>query len=263
VPKLQTVALLAACCVLSGCARRYRVDGLVLRTDPAARSVTVSHRDIPGYMPAMTMPFRVRRARELAGLKPGMRVSFDLAGGYARRIRVRQASTGDIKLPEPVGRIAIGAPVPDFTLTDQTGRSVRLSDFRGRMVAIDFIYTRCPLPEVCPRLSANFARLQRRFGQRLVLLSLTLDPQYDTPAVLTEYARIWGANPSGWHFLTGSRPEIERIAGGFGMVYWPEEGSIVHTSQTGLIAKDGTLAAVVEGSTYQAGQLMDLIESLL
>jgi len=248
---------------LAGCAKHYRVDGIVLKADPAARTLTVSHRDIPGYMPAMTMPFRVRRAAELTGLRPGMRVRFELAGGETRRVRVVQQDTGGITLPEPVAKVAVGEPMPDFALIDQQRRTVRLSDFRGRVVAVDFIYTRCPLPEVCPRLSANFARLQRRFGARVLLLSITIDPQHDTPPVLAGYAKIWKADPDGWRFLTGSLEEIERVAARFGLVYWPEEGSIVHTSQTGVISRDGRLAAVVEGSTYQAGQLLDLIGSML
>jgi protein SCO1/2 len=235
----------------------------VLKTDPAAGTFTVSHRDIPGYMPAMTMPFRARRAAELKALHPGMRVRFELAGGAARHIRPQKQGTGDIQLPEPAGRVAVGEPMPDFALLDQQGRTVRLSDFRGRVVAVDFIYTRCPLPEVCPRLSANFARLQRRFGGRVELLSITIDPQHDTPPVLSGYAKIWGADPEGWRFLTGDIREIERVAGRFGLVYWPEEGSMVHTSQTGVISRDGRLAAVVEGSTYQAGQLIDLVGSMV
>ena len=248
--KLKITRFALTCCIsaslTAGCAKRYRVDGLVLRADPARATLTVSHRDIPGYMPAMTMPFPVRKPAELAGLRPGMRVRFDLAGGKARHIRVERASTGDIQLPAAPAPVAVGQAMPDFTLTDERGREIRLSALRGQVVAVDFIYTRCPLPEVCPRLSANFARLQRRFGARLTLLSITLDPQYDSPAV-----------------LAGDLREIEKIAARFGLVQWPEEGAIVHTSQTGVIARDGTLAAVVEGSTYQAGQLLDLIESLL
>jgi protein SCO1/2 len=246
-----------------GCAKRYRVDGLVLKVDPPARSLVVSHRDIPGYMPAMSMPFRVRNPEQLRGLAPGMRVQFELSGGYARRLRPRAIETGDLKLTPPAGRIDPGRPMPDFALTDQQGRTVRLSDLRGRVVAVNFIYTRCPLPEVCPRLSANFARVQKRLGSRVALLSITIDPRHDTPARLAEYAKIQGADPDGWRFLTGDPGEIGRVAGLFGMIYWPEEGSIVHTSRTGVIARDGTLAAMVEGSTYQAGQLMDLIDSLL
>ena len=247
---------------------------MVLRVNPERRSVTVSHRDIAGYMPAMAMPFAVPHAKDLSGLTPGARIHFELVvgrhGSYMRRIRVTRGATeglgddgNELRLVRPGGTLSPGTRVPDFLLTDQLGRNVHLSDFRGQVVAVNFIYTRCPLPDVCPRLSANFARLQRRFRERLgrglVLLSISIDPQHDTPEVLQGYGKIWGANPEGWRFLTGGTREIRQVAERFGMVYWAEEGMLAHTSDTGVIARDGRLAAIVEGSTYAVSQLGDLI----
>jgi protein SCO1/2 len=232
---------------------------MVLRVDPAAQTMLVSHHDIPGYMPAMTMPFQVARAADLDGLRPGARIEFRLAGGRARDVRLL-AQRSDVPVPAAANKLAPGAPVPDFELIDQQGRPVRLSAFRGKTVVVNFIYTRCPLPEVCPRLSANFARLQRRFRpDDVVLLSITLDPQYDTPATLAAYGKIWKANPEGWRFLTGTTEQIRKIAGGFGIVYWPEDGSLTHNSQTAVIRSDGSLAALVEGSNYPVPQLIDLV----
>ncbi len=257
-------------------AKRFHGEGVVLRVDPAAKTVMISHRAIPGYMDAMAMQFQAADAREIAGLKPGEQVKFDLvvSGKSSRIERIgtmgKDAIEDDgekVKLPEPREKLAIGAPVPDFHLTDQAGEDARLSDFKGKVVAVNFIYTRCPLPEVCPRLSANFARVQRRFGERMgkdvVLLSLTLDPQYDTTATLAAYAKIWKAEYRGWRFLTGSEEEIGRVARAFGMVYWPEEGLVAHTSETGVIGRGGDLAALVSGSSFTAAQIGDLIASEL
>ncbi len=271
---MPRATLLAVLLLATGCARRFPVRGMVLALDPAGGAVTVSHRDIPRYMPAMTMPFRVKRPADLAGLAPGAEIEFELvarkSGSYIERLRriggaaVIEDQGDRIALPPNPDRIEIGAPMPDFTLTDQLGRAVRLSAFRGAVVAVDFIYTRCPLPDVCPRLSANFARLQSRFGERmprdLVLLSVTIDPRYDTPEVLLGYARIWKARPDGWRFLTGPDGEIETVARRFGMHYWPEEGLITHTSQTGVIGRNGKLAARVDGSSFAPMQLGDLIQ---
>ncbi len=180
----------------------------------------------------------------------------------AEHIETR-APTETLRLPAPPEKLAIGAAVPDFSLIDQTGTPVRLSRLRGKVIALDFIYTRCPLPDVCPRLSANFARLQRRFEKHLgadfVLISITIDPQYDTPAILANYAKLWKANPIGWRFLTGDPGEIEHVAANFGMQYFPEQGSMTHTSQTAIVARNGTLAAVVSGPAYAVSQLGDLI----
>jgi protein SCO1/2 len=157
-------------------------------------------------------------------------------------------------------------PVPDFQLINQSALPIRLSELAGRIVAVNFIYTRCPLPEVCPRLAANFAHLQKRFRQRmgkdLVLVSITLDSQYDNATVLADYAKRWGAG-QGWQFLTGDSAEIQRVASEFGLVYWPEDGLLTHTSQTGIIDRDGRLAALIEGSSYEEDQLGDLIAQQL
>ncbi|MGH9661920.1 MAG: SCO family protein [Bryobacteraceae bacterium] len=271
-----TAAIATAALILAApaCARRMPVRGMVLRIEPGRHTVVVSHQKIPGYMDAMVMPFRVRRAAELDGIEPGAQVEFDLVvrKGTSHIERVRRGARretrlapDDAPLPDPPEKLAIGALAPDFALTDQLGRPVRLSGFLGQVRVINFIYTRCPLPEVCPRLSANFARLQRRFQSRpdLVLLSITLDPDYDTPDRLRDYATIWKAAPERWRFLTGAHDEVRRVAGGFGMIYWAEEGLVTHTSQTAVVSRDGRLAALVDGASYQVTQLEHLIEEQL
>ena len=254
-----------ACLLFASCARHYRAQGIVLAVDRPNQTVTISHRAMPGYMDAMAMPFRAGPAEHLDQLSPGSRIEFQLQVGRksstVRHIRVQQTGVAGIVLPKAEGRVAIGDPVPDFTLTDQDGRAVRLSDFRGQLIALDFIYTRCPLPDVCPRLSANFARLQKRFGGKIVLLSISLDPEYDTQAVLTEYAQRWRADSQTWRFLTGSTDDVRRVAGRFGVVYWAEEGAITHTSSTAIVDRSGRLRAVVEGSSFTSQQLIDLVEA--
>jgi len=172
---------------------------------------------------------------------------------------IRPGGAPDAVLPAPAEKLAIGSVLPDFPLIDQDGRALRTGDLRGKVVAIDFIYTRCPLPDVCPRLSANFALLQRQFRDRapdsLVLLSVTVDPDFDTPAVLAAYARRWAAGPA-WRFLTG---DVAPLAAALGEIYWAEEGSIGHNSTTSIIGRDGRLAAQVEGSNYRPDQLVHLI----
>ena len=246
-------------------AKTYAVDGIVVAVDPAARTILVSHRAIAHYMPAMLMPFRAENAAELAGLYPGVRIQFDLAvtKGQAVARGIRKTGAPDAALPAPQEKLEMGAALPDFQLTAQDGRMVRTADLRGKVVAIDFIYTRCPLPDVCPRLSANFALLQRQFrdqaGERLVLLSVTVDPDFDTPAVLAGYARRWAAGPA-WLFLTG---DVAQLAAALGEIYWADEGSIGHNSTTSIIGRDGRLAAQVEGSNYRPDQLIHLIERQL
>lgn len=228
--------------------------------------MVVAHRPIDNYMPAMTMAFRVGREVDLAKLTPGTRVAFELKvgkhGSLAEKVRAI-ASLNDLKLPErPSTEVLIGQKMPSFSLTDQSGGTVALSDFLEKVVVVDFIYTRCPLPDVCPRLSANFASVSKKLrGRDVEFLSITIDPQFDTPAVLTEYARRWQAGEA-WKFLTGTPQQIQQVAGLFGLVYWPEEGSITHTVATAVIGRGGTLAAKIDGAGYRPDQLLALIESV-
>jgi protein SCO1/2 len=254
--------------VLASCAKRYQLQGLVLEVRPAEQSVVVSHKAIPGVMPAMAMPLRVATPRDLAKLVPGSFIDFQLARSTARRIRIRTAANEieqdgrRVALDPPSDRLSIGQLMPDWTLVNQHNEKVSLSDFRGKVVAIQFLYTRCPLPEVCPRLAATFSRIQRRFpgrmGKDLILLSITLDPNYDTPEVLSRYAKLWRPQ-LGWHFLTGTEAGIRFVANRLGLIYWPEEGVITHNSTIGLIGRQGRLAALVEGLSFDVQQLGDLI----
>ena len=259
---------------LHGAPRRYSGRGLVLAVDLNARTITVSHDQIAGFMEPMVMTLKVADPKLLNGLARGARIYFRLAVERDRSIldhvlRVSADPVDPAKWQEPVvSRVTpIGEPVPDFRLTDQAGNPVSLSQFRGKVVVVTFIYTRCPLPDYCPRMTANFSALRQRFtlfmGKDLVLLSVTFDPEHDTPQVLLEYARARGANIQGWHFLTGTKQEITRVAGLFGLEYWPDQGLFTHNLQTALVDRGGRLAATVEGKDYTAAQLGDLVERLL
>jgi protein SCO1/2 len=260
---VRKIGLLAYVFALTGCARHYHATGIVLSVNGPANEVTISHRAIPNYMPAMAMPFRVSHSADLATISPGARVRFDLRASKSStrvtKLRIDSGPPPDFKIPKPEHAVAVGEEVPDFSLIDEQGRPTRLSDFRGRLTALEFIYTRCPMPDVCPRLSANFALLQKKFGRDLVLLSITIDPDHDTPGVLREYAQRWRANPSIWHFLTGEPDEVRRVADYFGLIYFAEEGAITHTSKTAVIGADGHLIALLEGSSYTARELVDLV----
>jgi len=207
-------------------------------------------------MPAMTMEFRARNPVEFAKLRPGSRIQFNLRNGQAERVKIVSArfDPKEVDLSQAPPLPEIGQPIADFQLTNQQNRPTRLSDFRGKLVAINFLYTRCPMPEVCPRLTASFASLQRRFaGRPLALLSITLDPKFDTPGVLAAYAKT---NAARWSFLTGDTAPVARQ---FGMLAWAEEGVLIHNSTTALIDPRGNLAALVEGSNFRLEQLAALV----
>jgi protein SCO1/2 len=265
--------------------QEYPVTGLVLRVDRASNTFSASIQAIPGFMRAMVMPFEVRHSKELDGLVPGATVDFTLViarhSSYAERIRIVRyqsieqdpMAANRLKLLTQVTgtarekAIAVGEVVPNFRLTNQEGRPVTLSDFRGRVVAINFIYTSCPLPNFCLRIANNFGVLHRRFtaqlGRELVLLTVTFDPVHDTSEVLAQYAARWGARAATWHFLTGSVPDVRRVCHLFGVDFFPDDGLMSHTLHTALIDRQGKLVANLEGNQFTADQLGDLTETVM
>lgn len=269
----------------SRAAEPISVSGMVLQVDLPHKTFVVSCQKIPGYMAAMTMPFEVRETKELDGLAPGMNVDFTLAeekdSNFAERIHIRRYESVEqdpliarrLKLlnqlshPSTAKTLDIGRPVPDFTLTDQVRRSISLRQFSGKVIAINFIYTSCALPNFCFRNSNTFGVLQKRFkekmGRDLVLLTVTFDPQRDGPEVLAKYAKTWKADPARWHFLTGSVPTIQRVSNLFGMDYFPDEGLMNHSLHTAIVDRQGRLVANIEGNQFTAEQLGDLVQNVL
>lgn len=157
--------------------------------------------------------------------------------------------------------------MPDFRLTDQQRRPVALSALRGKVVAINFIYTSCALPNFCLRIANNFAVLQKRFkaqlGRDLVLLTVTFDPVHDTPEVLAQYASRWNADPATWHFLTGPVRDVQRVCHLFGVDFFPDEGLMNHSLHTAIVDRQGKLVANLEGNHFTADQLGDLTAAVL
>jgi protein SCO1/2 len=281
-----TVVVLAVLAAASGQAadREFQVRGMVLRVDASSRTMIVSHEKIAGLMDAMTMPFDVREGEDLRGLAPGAVVEFTLVIGettsHATGITVRRYESVEqdpvtarrLALLKRVAGMAskpldVGARVPDFTLTDQTGRPMSLASLSGKVVAVNFIYTRCALPQFCLRVTNNFGVLQKRFarelGRDLVLLTVTFDPERDTPQVLARYADQWKADAKTWRFLTGETNAVRRVCGLFGVDAFVDEGLINHTLRTAVIDRRGILVASVEGNRHTPEQLGDLVQTAL
>lgn len=267
--------------------REYPVTGMVVSVNRPQRTVTVSHQAIPGLMGAMTMPFEVRDASELAGLEPGLVVAFtlrmDRSTSHAENLRIVRYENVEqdpfnasrLKLltdlaakGNPSTRmVMVGETVPDFHLIDQRQRPVSFSQLRGKVVVVNFVYTTCALPNFCLRLANHFGVLQKRFarqlGRELVLLTLTFDPVHDTPDVLARYASQWKADPDTWRFLTGPQAEVERACALFGVHAFSNEGLLDHSLHTAVIDRGGRLVANIEGNQFTAAQLGDLTASVL
>lgn len=255
------------------------VQGRVAGFSEDHTTVIVEHEDVPGYMPAMTMPFSVQDPSELEGLRVGDAVRFRLV------VRAEQSWIEQVEhLPEdalPLHPAAEGRPtldaqdgtptlevgdvVPDFQLTDQDGEPLRLADYRGRTLVLTFIYTRCPVPDFCPLMSRNFQRLQAELeaasAEQVQLLSISFDPEHDTPEVLRDYATRYTDDLTNWTFATSSPAEIGRATTLFGVFTEEAEGQIVHNLTTALVGSDGRILKLWRGNDWKPAAVLAALKS--
>jgi len=273
-----SLALTVALACASGCGsgRTYTLTGQVIAIDSARREITIRHRDIPGFMSAMTMPFKVQNPALLEGRQAGDLITATLVVSKTESHLSSIVSTGHAPLPDagfPVfstGKLEPGGAVEDADFTDQFGRHQRLSDWRGKTLAITFIYTRCPLPDFCPRMNKQFAALQTEvesepaLKQRVHLFSITLDPDFDTPPVLAAHASRAAADSAVWTFLTGTTSAVDRFAAQFG-VYVVREGNdaagVTHNLRTVLVGADGRLLKIAAGADWNPAELVEVIRN--
>ena len=268
------VALLAIIAACSG-GRGYELRGQIVAVDPARQELTVKHEDIKGFMPGMTMPFKVRDGRAMAGRTPGelirARLVIEGAAGYLESITV----TGRAPLtdPPPLPRVDVlqpGDAIPDTPLVDDSGRARRLAEWRGQVLAVTFIYTRCPVPDFCPAMDRRFAEAQKAISGddglrgKVHLFSVTFDPAHDTPAVLAAHAKKLGADPEVWSFLTGERADVAGFAGRFGVTVAAGAAGtdeIMHNLRTAVVDANGRLSTILSGSDWTADTLVAALRS--
>jgi protein SCO1 len=247
--------------LLSGClskTKHFDLKGQVLDKKPATNEITVNHEDIPGFMSAMTMSYSVKDKTGFQQVEPGDVIAADVITAkngneyWLENIRITDASGRKTIKPATVHRLDIGERVPDLTLVNQDGKSFRLDDFKGKAVLITFIYTRCPMPTFCPRLSGQFAKIQNDLAKTPVdfakthLVTISFDPKYDTPPVLRKYGLAYLDNdPAGfshWDFASAKEGDLRKIADAFGLEYFEEDNQIAHSMVIVLMSPEGTVA---------------------
>jgi len=247
--------------LLSGCqskTKHYDLKGEVLDKNPATNEITVKHGDIPGFMPAMTMSYSVKDQNGFQQVEPGDEITADVITANNRNeywlenVSITDESGRKTIKPGTVHRLDIGDHVPDLTLVNQDGKSFRLGDFKGKAVLITFIYTRCPVPTFCPRLSSQFAKIQDDLTKtpgdlaKTHFVTISFDPKYDTPPVLRKYGLAYLDNdPAGfshWDFASTNPGDLRKIADAFGLEYFEEDNQISHSMVIVLISPEGTVA---------------------
>ena len=252
----------------------FAVKGLVRRVDPENALVHLEHEAIPGYMEQMTMPFDVKDTNELSGLLVGDAVSFRLrvtdAEGWIDqivkipldRVALKPKPRPPVRVTRVVESLKVGDPIPDYPFTNELGQAIRLHQFRGQALGLTFIFTRCPYPTFCPRMSAHFAQACQQLLARTEgptnwhLLSVSFDPDYDTPAVLKAYAEGYGYSPSRWSFATGAMIDIDAITEQLGMFFAPDGSFFSHNVRTVVLDARGRVQRIFAGNDWKVADFV-------
>jgi protein SCO1 len=261
--------------------RSYEARGIIRGFAPDRRSIDIEHEDIRGFMPSMTMPFAVRDSKQISGMQIGDAISFRLTvtDNDSWIDQIRKISDSEVRLPVSTATSKGGSPVDDsprlregdmmpaFELTDQNGGRITLQTFRGHPFVLTFIFTRCPIPNFCPLMSRNFADLQKAVQDgsgalaQTRLLSISFDPEFDTPQILETYANHAQADLKIWTFATGEKSKVENLTRSFSVYVQAEGGTISHGLASALINEDGRIAKIWRGNGWTPSEVISEIKA--
>lgn len=266
-------------------AKRYPFKGKVISVDKTAKKAKIDHEAIPGYMEAMAMDFPIHADWVWGDLTPGSAVHAELVVDPTAKDPYWLENIGIVAAPDPNNPIQpveerfpqIGKPVPEFTLTNQDGKRISPRDFRGKALAITFIYRECPLPDYCIKMSQHFSDLANQLRDdaelkdKVRLLSISFDPERDDPAKLRQYGEGYLGNAAKpdftiWQLAVGNDAEVKKIADFFGLVYKIDENNrtqIVHNLRTAVISPDGNVAKIINGNEWTPGDLLRELKATL
>jgi protein SCO1 len=288
---LQLMAALLVCCTFSACKpagsadkvaetkidpKRHPLTGEIIKADAERLTLLVKHDEIPGYMPAMTMEFAVTIG-DVLNAHEGQRIRAEMVQRDDGEIALEKiwpvdavadatvgAAGGALRQDTSIrGRRAyreVGENLPDFALYDQTGKVVSAARFRGKQIMLNFIFTRCQVAQMCPLSTANMTATQRKAKEAGVkdieFVSITLDPEYDTPGVLLTYAKQRGIDTTNFSFLTGPESAIKDLLTQFGVLAEFEGSILKHTVSTMLIDAQGKIIWRVDGSQWSPDEFV-------
>jgi protein SCO1/2 len=253
------------------------LKGEVVAIDTIKMRVTISHQEIPNYMMAMTMPFKVKDPALLRVAQVGDSVQGTLAVTHTESWLETLTVIGNSTPPNTLTAddvefrrlFKVGEPLPDFSFTNQDGKRVKFSDFRGKVLVFTLIYTRCPLPDFCIRMSDYFSRIQKALNNnpalagRWHLMSISFDPKNDTPAVLKRYGRNYGADFSTWDFVVDKISTIRQLGDGLDLTFYDDEGGLIaHNLRTVLIDRQGKLVQVIKDNEWKPDDVAKRIREL-
>ncbi|MET0752296.1 MAG: SCO family protein [Pyrinomonadaceae bacterium] len=263
-------------------AKRYPLKGKVVAVDRTKKEATIAHDEIPGYMDAMTMPFPIRADWVWDDLTKDSEIRAELVvdkdGYWLENIGIVAAPNPNQPAPTPnVNFAQIGSEIPDFTLTNQDGKRFSMKEYRGKALAITFIYSRCPLPNYCILMSKHFSDLANQLNasaelkDKIRLLSISFDPKTDTPAKLRQYGQGYLGNAEKpdftvWQLAVGSEKEVRDVADFFGLRYEvspDDKEQFNHSLRTAVIAPDGKVVKIFAGNEWTPNDLLRELQATL
>jgi protein SCO1/2 len=274
---VASLGALAGCRRRSANEKRYELKGKVVAVEKDKRLVTIAHEEIKGYMSGMVMPFTIKDDWPFEiPLVPGDQINATLvvdgSTSWLEDVVIAKESTETGgKAPDGLAEPKPGDEVPNYLLTNQDGKNVRIKDYRGKALVLTFIYTRCPMPDQCTLMSNNFSIIdqelqkQPELYEKTHLLSVSFDPDYDTPKVLRSYGAAFTGRYSNetfqhWEFATGTKDEIKGLAQFFGLRYWHDTESgqeqIIHSLRTAVIGPDGKVFKVYRENKWKPEEVL-------
>ena len=257
--------------------KRYDLKGRVVVVEKDKQLVTISHEDIKGFMPAMTMPFTVPSESDLEILAPEDEVTatlvIDGSHSWLEQLIIVKQSANSSAMPTMV-QAKEGDEVPNYTLRNQDDREIRLQNYRGKALLLTFIYTRCPIPDYCTLMSNNFAQVDRALGQdpeayeKTHLLSISIDPAHDTPPVLRSYGaahteRYQNETFAHWEFAAANNNETRKMAEFFGLRYYPQKDEIIHGLRTVIVTPQGKVAKIYTDNKWTPEEVIEELKKTI
>ncbi len=261
--------------------KHYDLKGKVVVVDKAQHLLTIAHEEIKDYMSAMTMPFTVKDDWVFEIATPGNQITATLivdgAQSWLEDVVLTETGTATNEIPAE-GAPKTGDEVPDYRLINQDGKVIRLQNYKGKVLLLTFIYTRCQDPNQCTLMSSNFATLEQELRkqpelyQKTHLLSISFDPTYDTPKVLRSYGASYTGRYSEedfahWEFASGSADEVKGVAQFFGLRYYQDAASgqeqVIHSLRTAMIGPDGKIMKVYRGNEWKPEEVLKDLQAAI
>lgn len=262
---------------------QYPIRGTVVHVDSQDGQVELQHEAIPGLMEAMTMSYPVTDRSVLSELHHGDKIVATLVADKSSQgpVNLRlsdvvvTAEANPNHVPEEQYHVPTpGDVVPDFTLVNQSDKKIDLDNYRGKVLLMTFIYTRCPLADYCPRMSRNFAEIDQKLAtdpalyKDTHLLSVSFDPTYDTPKVLKSYGEAYTGKYSKetfqhWEFAAPPEKELAKMEQFFLLGVTPgEKGTLQHSLSTVVIGKDGKVVAFYPTNDWKVADVLSQVKQV-